>query len=190
MAQILVPGYLRWDGFKYILAQTVNIVGPAGGDLTGSYPDPIAQQSSSTIFQFLGNEIKFTGGVDSQGRALPTTDSYRAGLQTTSNTSNQVLATITPNDGQIIRVIAEVMAVRTDVPGDAAWFLLNGVWLRSGSSLVAVKAPYIIDSGLTAGASAWTAQAAANGTAVEIQITGASAQTIHWSVVREWIEAS
>jgi hypothetical protein len=30
MGSILQPGYLRWDGFKYVLDPTVEIVGPAG----------------------------------------------------------------------------------------------------------------------------------------------------------------
>lgn len=30
MATILQPGYLRWDGFKYVLDPTVEIIGPPG----------------------------------------------------------------------------------------------------------------------------------------------------------------
>lgn len=65
MAAILQPGYLRWDGTKYVLDQDVEIVGPEGdagptggtgpqgvpgigvgasavGDLNGTYPNPIS----------------------------------------------------------------------------------------------------------------------------------------------------
>lgn len=37
---ILTPGYLKWDGTKYILDPGIAIAGPAGGDLGGTYPNP------------------------------------------------------------------------------------------------------------------------------------------------------
>src|SRR5271170_5816071 len=41
MANILIPGFLYWDGFKYTTSQiTSTLVGPATGDLSGSYPNP------------------------------------------------------------------------------------------------------------------------------------------------------
>lgn len=138
---------------------------------------------SSNIFQFMG-------GIDGYGGTRPSTNALRDGYQTTNGSANQVMSTVTPSSGQQIRVLSEVMATRTDVLGDAAWFLLKAVYLRNGGSLVVVKAPSIVDTGSTAGASTWTAQLAANGTAIETQITGQAGKIIHWSIVREFVEAS
>lgn len=170
-----------------------SLTGPAGGDLGGNYPNPIVNQSSVNQFQFLGPEILYAGGLDGGGGVLPQTDSIRAGIQTIDATT-QTLASITPNDGYMIRVLSEVHAVRKDVTGDAAWFILKGVWLRTGGSVVVVKAPSIVDSGSTAGASSWTADLSVNilftGPVILTEVTGQSGATIHWSLVREYIEVT
>ena len=136
------------------------------------------------------SEILFGGGLDAVLLPLPSTNAFRDGIQTFDATPGQVLNSVTPANGQQVRVLSEVMAVRTDVVGDAAWFLLRGVWLRNGGSLVVVKAPSMVDSGSTAGASTWTAVLAASDASVQTQVMGQAGKTVHWSVVREWIEAS
>jgi hypothetical protein len=164
----------------------------AGGDITGSLTSQIVARITGVggLIPILAQEILFSGGVDGNGDVLPATDALRTGFRTTNATANQVLSSITPTDGQEIRVISEVMAVRTDVVGQAAWFLLRGIWLRVGASLTVVKAPEVLATGATTGATTWTAVLAAVGTAVQTQVTGEAAKTVHWSLVREWIEAS
>jgi hypothetical protein len=41
MSGLLAPGYLKWDGSKYVLVATVQVVGTASGDLSGAYPNPV-----------------------------------------------------------------------------------------------------------------------------------------------------
>jgi hypothetical protein len=56
---ILVPGYLYWDGHKYILVPGIATTpsGPAGGDLGGTYPDP-------TVVGIRGNSVPVPGGTN------------------------------------------------------------------------------------------------------------------------------
>jgi hypothetical protein len=170
-------------------------VGPAAffdGDLASTPTGAIVQRISGAagVIPITPPEIFFSGGLDGNGDPLPSTDALRAAIRTTDATANQVLSTVTPADGQQIRVISEVMAVRKDVVGQAAWFLLRAVYLRVGGSLTVVKAPEVLATGATTGASTWAAQLAAVGTAIQTQVTGEAGKTVHWNIVREWIGGS
>ena len=41
LPNFLTPGYVRWDGTKFITDPNVKVVGSVGGDLSGNYPTPI-----------------------------------------------------------------------------------------------------------------------------------------------------
>jgi len=98
MSGILTPGYLRWDGTKYVLDHDVEIVGPAGsqgpagptgpagppgpfgtasGDLLGTYPGPISVVGLTGIFgtvsfgsAITNPTITQTGTASTTGQAM------------------------------------------------------------------------------------------------------------------------
>lgn len=180
---------LVWGGSSWAPGTiTGGASGPAGGDLTGTYPNPIVKQSSHPSFTIFGSEFAFTGGLAPQGFDLPATDALRVGTITTTN-KKTTINSVPVYNRQLIRVMSEIGATRTDIPGDAAWFLLRGVWLREQNSIITVKPSTVVDSASTPGASSWAAELTPSGTNITTQVTGESGKTIQWSVIREWMES-
>lgn len=99
MGDILHPGFLYWDGLKYITTGGSSLAsGPAGGDLSGSYPNPI-------ISGLQGNPI--SNAAPTAGQVLewngtswtPTTlaNSFSAAGDLSGNATTQVVIGIQGN---------------------------------------------------------------------------------------------
>jgi hypothetical protein len=66
MGSILQPGYLRWDGFKYVLDPTVEIVGPQGppGPATPGPPGPTGSAGQPAFSTNLTTFVQPVQGSD------------------------------------------------------------------------------------------------------------------------------
>lgn len=103
MSNILPPGYVRWDGVKYVFDSDVEIIGPAGppgapgapgpmgpegpstgpagGDLDGDFPNPtvikIQDQAVSEIVPTDGYYLKWDGTLEQwSGAAISKVQNY------------------------------------------------------------------------------------------------------------------
>ncbi len=108
-------------------------------------------------------------------------------LTTTDATASKVLANYPLPDETLTYVEVTVIARRTDA-ADGASFLLTGSWYRYGAGApVAVRAA---TQDQKDGNAAWDAVLALNGNAVEVQVTGQTAKTIHWTAIRKGSEGN
>ncbi len=179
-----------------IAGLTASQVAYTNGAPALSGTNTLVQQAIDTIKGLLLNDpftlaqttIAWIGGSGASGGLRPGSNTVRNCVQTTNATITTLGTPITVTTGRLIRVISEVIARRTDVAGDAAWFVVRAVYLESGGALTAVKAPEVVDSSKTAGASAWLCVLDASGVTVRTRVTGEAAKTIKWSVVHEAIE--
>jgi hypothetical protein len=176
-----------WNGTAWAPGTVAGgVTGPAGGDLTGTYPDPIVKQSTYSSFTVFGPEISFKSGTAPEGFPLPAVKEERIGTTTPDNALGRYLTTIPTQDGYLIRVTAEVSG--TDNQGNAAWFLLKGVWIRTGNSLIALKEPNVDDQSSTPGASTWASSLVVSGTDILVQVVGGSGITVQWSLLKQQLE--
>ena len=112
MAIVLMPGFLKWDGTKYILVPNVAVSGPAGGDLSGTYPNP-------TVSKVTGIAIS---GTPSTGQVLTATSSSAADWQTLPAIVHvQQNGATLPFENTINFINAQVF----DDPGNSATKILN-----------------------------------------------------------------
>lgn len=176
----ILGGNTRW--LKTTLVSG-GAMGPAGGDLSGNYPNPTVVGTSSPTFAISSEDITYSGGA-----SLPGSLTVREYVDTTDATPTTLGTGVSPAIGQAMRVISEV--VSTDGT-DGAWFLTRGVWLRTGAmTYVAISSPVIVDSSSTAGAATWTAAIAPSGAVINTTVTGEVGKNITWSLIRETVETT
>jgi hypothetical protein len=98
MTSILQPGFVYWDGFKYILQPNVSVVstptGPAGGDLTGAYPNPTIAKLQGIVLTAtspaVGNVLSYNGSTWAPSALnLAGGDNYVAGNLPATNQAAQ-----------------------------------------------------------------------------------------------------
>ena len=115
---ILMPGFLMWDGSKYILVPTITPSGSAGGDLSGTYPNP-------TVSKITGINIS---GIPATGQVLTATSSSAANWQSTISIVNvQRNGTLTGSEPNLNFINAQVF----DDPTNHATKILNTPGIRA-----------------------------------------------------------
>lgn len=126
---------------------------------------------------------------------LPNGFCQKANLIVDNTTANQTLDTIGRAAGSLTNAyVTTIYAVVTmfEIAGlnspDAAEFQLKGVWYRNGGSLVAVKAPVVIDSNPNAHGTPWTAALVASGTGVIVRVTCDTGKTVRCSSLVTYYE--
>lgn len=63
VANILIPGYLRWDGSKFTTDPTVEIVGPPGPPGPPGSGTTTTWQAYTPVFQTVSNDASLNSGV-------------------------------------------------------------------------------------------------------------------------------
>ena len=112
MSNILTPGYLYWDGFKYVIQQiTASLSGNLSGDVTGAPEDNtvvgIYNRPVSATAPTTGQVLEWTGSVWSpttpNSAFIPNGDlSGNSLFQTVIGLYNRPISSATPSSGQVL----------------------------------------------------------------------------------------
>lgn len=141
----------------------------------------------------------FVDDVSWVSPSLPNAYSSKGMLTIENDASSTTLVTIGRQAGSLVNlaqtaIYVEVGAVQlagTSYGSEGgAEFQLKGVWYRTGSSLLVVKAPTVVDSNPNQNGTAWTAVLLASGTSIQVNVTGDAAKTIRWSYCFTYYERS
>lgn len=127
------------------------------------------------------------GEVDATGLGANT---KLAQVDTTDDTPTSLGTAYAPADGEMFRIVREIMAKRTD-DADGARFILEGCWIRDGGSLVAVQTATVLigeptdSTHRTAGAAAYLADFDISGTTVGTEVIGTDTHDVTWQLLDE-----
>ena len=136
----LEPGYVRWDGQKYITDGNVKIVASVGGDLSGNYPTPtvvgIQGYPISQAVPVDGNLLSWVA-ADSRWEPKTLSDSEMSGITWSGDLSGSgVSPTVAKINGVSVQASPSNSQVLAAINGTTSiWTLLSNSSISSSAAI-------------------------------------------------------